>query len=241
MNNDILAKLQKILAKADPARGATEAEAQSAMAMAQRLAIQHNIDLASVTVTDAIGCPNIETDRAELDGETATRRLHHESVAQVLIKCFDVAFLWRGTGSKCIIIGEKVDVFIATYCWEWLNTTYLELFRQYAKTHPSHYSERIQRKSYYDGLTLGIVSVNQRQRAEAAASADGASFALVVATKKAAVDARVAEDFPNVKKGREPRRRTEIDRSALHNGHTAGKQIKLNNGLDCSTPAPALA
>ena len=62
----------------------------------------------------------IETDRAELDGGTATQRPHHKPIAQVLMNCFDVRFIWHGVGSrwlaKATIIGEKTDVVIATYC-----------------------------------------------------------------------------------------------------------------------------
>lgn len=230
MNEDIIAKLQKILAKADPARGATEAEANSAMAMAQRLAIQHNIDLASVTAADAPGTSSIETDRVDLDGDTATRRLHHIPAAQALMECFDVRFIWRGAGSQCVIIGEKTDVAIAAYCWPWLNTTYLELFRQFAKTHRSNHSENVQRRSYYHGLTSGIITNNRRQRAEAAAAPGGNCFALVIAKKEDAVNARVAEEFPDCRKARKARD-LEWDGAAAYHGNKAGLQIRLNNGI----------
>lgn len=243
MNEDILAQLQKILAKADPSRGATEAEANSAMAMAQRLAIKHNIDLASVAATDAVGAPSFETDRADIDGETETRRLHHAPVAQALMECFDVAFIWRGSGSRCVIIGEKVDVAIAKYCWSWLNATYLELFRQFAKANYNYcgYSERIRRRSYYDGLTHGICTSNARQRKEAAAAPGGDCFSLVIVNKEKAVHDRVAVEFPEMKRRDDtpPKKRRErvFDRTALSHGNQAGLKIKLNNAIAGPNPA----
>lgn len=42
IDSSIIETLKKILAKADPTRGATEAEASAAMAAAQRLAITRN-------------------------------------------------------------------------------------------------------------------------------------------------------------------------------------------------------
>lgn len=246
MNEAIIAKLQKILARADTSRGATQAEAEAAMAKAQQLAIEHDIDLASISLET--GKIEIETDRAELDGGTATQRPHHKPIAQVLMNCFDVRFIWHGVGSrwlaKATIIGEKTDVVIATYCWKYLCDVYPELFRKYLAGRGERiidgYSYRFipstehkQRISFYEGLTVGIIKANQRQRAQAKADpSSGSSYSLVLVKKEDAVAARCAQEFPNM--GTTRRREKTIDdfdQSAISAGYRAGLEIKLGGAL----------
>ena len=234
-SEEIVARLQKILAKADPACGATEAEARAAMAAAQRIAIQHNIDLASLSAeTDAE--IKIETDRADVGGDTATRRLHHLPIAQVLIACFDVRFLWIERGSRGVIVGEKADVAIATYCWGWLCSTYPALFRKYqSKEIWSPHTEHTQRVSFYNGLTAGIITANRREKEAAKADVQtGGQYALVLVKKEDAVEARVDAEFPNAKKARKPPAKSidDYDRNALSSGYREGKEIKLVGALE---------
>ena len=249
MNDAIISKLQKILARADTSRGATQAEAEAAMAKAQQLAIEHDIDLASISLET--GKIEIETDRAELDGGTATQRPHHRPIAQVLMHCFDVKVLWHGVGNrwlaKATIIGEKTDVVIATYCWKYLCGVYPELFRKFSADHGSdlarwdrdtnyHFTtatEGKQRTSFYEGLTMGIIKANQRQRAQAKADqVSGSQYSLVLVQKEDAVAARCAQEFP--KAGTIRRREKSIDtydQSAISAGYRAGLEIKLGGAL----------
>lgn len=236
VNEAILSKLQKILARADTSRGATQAEAEAAMAKAQKFAIEHDIDLASVSLDT--GEIRIETDRVDLDGGTATRRPHHRFISQVLMACFDVRVLWHAIGSKwtskATIIGEKTDVTIATYCWSYLNDVYPTLLRRYVAAHPAYGESALGRSSYYQGLTLGIIKVNRRQREEAKADpVSGTAYSLVLVKKEDTVTARVEQEFPNVKAARAPRQKSlnEYDQSAIAAGYRSGLGIKLGGAL----------
>lgn len=242
VNPEILAKLQKILARADTARGATEAEATAAMAMAARLATQHNIDLAQVSSTqDANGPTAIETDRKNVTGTTRNRRLHHNPIAVVLMQCFDVQMVWMGNGANAAIIGEKTDVAIASYCWAWLGEVFPRLYKQYAHDHDitiGSAGEHVRRRSYYDGLRAGICETNRRHREEVKSSAQGEQFALVLVKKEEIVQSRMVKEFPNLRKARSTR--TDVDLSALMHGQRTGRDIKLNAGLSATTATASL-
>ena len=235
VDSAVLDKLQKILSRADTSRGSTEAEAQAAMAAAQRLAIQHNIDLASVVAAgDANGStPGLETDKASLASKTRGKRLHHLPIARVLMQCFDVEFIWTGGGGNACIIGEKTDVALATYCWAWLGETFPRLYKEWARAEGIEIGstgEHVRRRSYYDGLQRGISETNRRQREAAKRdAATGASFALVLVRKEEVVAARVAEEFPMLRKARASSR--EMDYRAYGQGHEAGRKIRLSTGL----------
>lgn len=230
VDSTVLQKLQKILSRADTSRGATEAEAQAAMAAAQRLAIQHNLDLAAVMASGPADAPaKLETDKVELVAPNK-HRPYSEPIAHVLQDCFDVSVIWVGRDARAVIIGEKTDVQLATYCWGWLQQTFPRLFRQYCDARGLPFLTGIPRRSYYVGLSRGIRESNQRQRAEAKTDkATGQSFALVLVKKEELVQARVAEEFPMLRNM--ARRTRSMDHEAFAHGQLEGRKIKLNAGL----------
>lgn len=230
VDSTVLQKLQKILSRADTSRGATEAEAQAAMAAAQRLAIQHNLDLAAVMASGPADAPaKLETDKVELVAPNK-HRPYSEPIAHVLQDCFDVSVIWVGRDARAVIIGEKTDVQLATYCWGWLQQTFPRLFRQYCDANGMPFVTGVVRRSYYVGVGQGIRESNHRQRAEAKADkVTGQSFALVLVKKEELVQARVAEEFPMLRNI--ARRERQVNHDALYHGREQGRKIKLNAGL----------
>lgn len=234
----ILERIQALLNKTTE-NGCTEAEAQAAMEAAMRIANKHNLDLASVAPTgDEAKSTRLETDRANLTDERCKkRRPHHDPIASILIECFDVSFIWVGglnnpLGLKVALIGEKTDVAIATYCWQWLCQTFPKLYLAYVKEQGIIRTSRdndVCRRSYFEGLAAGIKRANRRQREEVAKSADAESFALVLVKKEEVVKARVAEEFPTLKT--RVARERETDYGAWAKGLEKGSTIKLNGGL----------
>jgi pyruvate/2-oxoglutarate dehydrogenase complex dihydrolipoamide acyltransferase (E2) component len=226
----VLQKLQKILSRADTSRGSTEAEAQAAMAAAQRLAIQHNLDLASVMASGPGDAPSkLETDKVTLKAPNK-HRPYSEPVAHVLQECFDVSVIWVGRDATAVLVGEKTDVALATYCWGWLQETFPRLFRQYCDANGLPFLTGTVRRSYYVGLSQGIRQNNRRQRAEARADkATGGSFALVLVKKEELVQARVAQEFPML--SQMPHRQRAVDHDALAHGRVEGGKIKLGHGV----------
>ena len=231
IDSSIIETLKKILAKADPTRGATEAEASTAMAAAQRLAIKHNIDLASVSV-DEPGAIKIETDRVDLGGDGSTRRPHYKPIARALQNCFDICVIY--CGPRVVLIGEKTDLAIAQYCWAWLGEVFPRLYRDYVKAQGSFIGDKsfdtvVRRRSFYEGLQYGIQNANARQRAEVRASSDGERYALVLVRKEDVVNQRVTAEFPQLRSMRG--RTTGTLYGAFDHGQTQGGKIRLNGGL----------
>lgn len=231
IDSSIIETLKKILAKADPTRGATEAEASAAMAAAQRLAIKHNIDLASVSV-DEPGAIKIETDRVDLGGDGSTRRPHYKPIARCLQNCFDIRVIY--CGPRVVLIGEKTDLAIAQYCWAWLSEVFPRLYREYVKERGSFIGDKsfdtvVRRRSFYEGMQYGIQNANARQRAEVRTSSDGERYALVLVRKEEVVAERVTAEFPQLRSMRD--HTTGTLPGAFYNGQAQGSKIKLNGGL----------
>lgn len=62
----VISRIQKILSRANTASGTTEAEADTALKMAQELAMKHNLDLAAIEATGAAnGNPNAPAERVK--------------------------------------------------------------------------------------------------------------------------------------------------------------------------------
>lgn len=230
MNEAIIEKLKKILARASEGRGASEAEMQTAMAMAQKLAVENNIDLASITLDEATG---IEVERADVSSTRSdSRRPHHHNIWQVLMSCFEVRLILLG-GSRFAVIGEKTDIALATFCFHWLDKLYLQAYREFERQYvPSFHTEAEQRRGFYHGLTRGIIANNQKAKKEAVAAVAAESsdaYALVVVKKEEAVEALVKAEFPHLRAGRSSTGR--IDRGAAAAGFRKGSTIKLQGQL----------
>lgn len=236
VSDDIVEKLQALLNKTTE-NGCTEAEAQAAMQAAQRLAIKHNLDLASVKVAGQTKDPIIETDRNDVQSKVAkTMRPHHLPVARVLQACFDIHVVWHSGGACCSIIGEKTDVALATYCWHWLDALFPKLYLAYIKRIGlirTSEDNNVRRRSFYEGVESGIKASNRRQREDVKKSADGQRFALVLVKKDEVVKARLKDEFPGMRKMHS--RPRDFHSGAFNNGHAAGQEIRLNGGLSNST------
>lgn len=233
MDSNILEKLKKILALAE--RGATEGEMQAAMAKAQQLAIEHNIDLGSIQL-DTGKAPTIETDKNVLKSEASGQwRPHHDALYRILKACFQVEMIkttWHdGKAAQAVIVGEKTDVAIATYVWHWLDGLFPKLHRAYCNNLGISHTPAdtaVRRRSYYDGLEVGIISTNRRAvRAMDQANAD--KYAIVLVKKEEVVQARYKDEFPHVKKGSTRVKQTHD--GAYYAGAEKGRTIKLNGGL----------
>lgn len=234
LNEQVLQKLQKILARADVSRGATQAEVEIAMQKAQALALEHNIDLSTVTTDGEVKVNAIETDSTAVNISTKYERTYHLEILNVLAWCFDVRTItssyWTHQAQKVItkitFVGEKTDVVIATYCWSYLEALFPKCWSEYSKQTGA--KGWVSERSFYKGLAIGIWSSNKRQKDEMKKD-DANRYALVVADKKALVDAKTAEMFPNMRDNRAHQKRS--DEWAQRSGFQRGQSIKLNGGL----------
>lgn len=237
----IIEKIKKILARADTSRGATQAEAETAMRKVQELAIEHNIDLSTVSVDGEIKVGEIETDHAEVKTATKQERPYHLPILAVLRECFDVRGIvncYTDHNSMRIItkitfVGEKLDVQLATYCWSWLEQLFPKAWLDYRKQYGLKDSWTSAR-SFFAGFRDGLIDNNRRQRQEVSGQ-QADRFALVVVNKQEVVAAKVAEMFPNM--GNLKSFTTRQDFHARMAGNDAGRRIKLTGGLTSSQNA----
>lgn len=240
VSDAVLEKLKKILARTDTARGATEAEVKTAMAMAQKLAAEHNIDLASVSLEGDVTVGKIDIGAGVVQTKTKYEAPYHLEILAVLNDCFGVRTIyqsyWTAQAQRVItqitFVGEKTDLAIATYCWDWLQTLFPKCWGEYRKQQGLRDSYRSAR-SYYTGLRSGIVQANRRQVEELPTQSRN-RYALVVANKTDLSDQKVKEMFPKL---RDSRRSHALDYEAWAGGVTRGRDIKLNGGLSTSSNA----
>lgn len=228
INDKVLDKLKKILSLAN-CSGATESEMQSAMAKAQSLAMEHNVDLASIVLSDG-KAPEIDTERADIVSKTSDRRRpHHVYLSGILQKCFHVSTVYYGEhSSRLTLIGEKTDVAIARYVFDYLDIMFPKLHRQWCHDsgiNGTYEDTTVRRRSYYVGLHHGICLANARKE-DAVKSVDSSSYALVLKSKEDAVKARLLVEFPALKHSKIRDRRN--DSTALQAGFVKGRDIKLN-------------
>ena len=119
-NGNIVEKIRKLLRLAR-GRGATEHEAATAMAMAQKLMLQHNIDnIEEITETIAI--------RGEWNGyelDTKWRKV----LVQAVAKLYNCRTLTRGDDA-IQFIGKPSNVLVAMDTLAWIDEQVVALYRQ---------------------------------------------------------------------------------------------------------------
>ena len=222
MKDDIIEKIQKILARADTARGATQAEAETAMAMVQKLCIAHNISLAQVEAANQDDKPAMEAVKTTVMTRTKYEMPYHKEIFSVLMECFDIRIIYNShwnqnaqrVFSRILLLGEATDIAIATYCWDWLQQIFPKAYSNWRKEEglPDKW---VLQTSFYRGMRQGIIENNRRQRQEL--------------NKDTLITTKFAELFKGTKRARDTRRT--MDYNAAESGYAKGRDIKLNAGL----------
>lgn len=230
-NDEIVEKLKKILAKADPARNPSQAEVEMAMKMAQKLAIQHNIDLGTINVNEGEDTGAIVTERVDVHSTLAdTWRPHHSCIYHVLQQCFQIQMIRLG-GSHAGMVGERTDVQIAAYCWAWLDPLFPRLYLTYIKSIGlirTSEDNAVRRRSFYEGVADGIIE-NNRHLIKELPKQEANQYALVLARKEDIVKARYQDEFPNARR-MAPRAR-QYNGNAAERGKAEGRKIRLGMGI----------
>lgn len=229
MNEEVISKLKKILARADTSRGATEAEVQTAMRLAQELAIKNNIDLADIKIESPKSAGiDVKNDHVVLE---TYEKSYHWPVMGTVEECFDVRAI-RFTGirngnayiDRVVLVGEKTDLILARYALSYLLDLFPKCYLTYRKTHDRKDTWVLQ-KSYYRGLAVGIKEANRRQREELEKE-DASKFALVLVEKKSIIETKMHELFPNLRTVRNRTKRH--DNHAASAGYSKGRTVQLS-------------
>jgi hypothetical protein len=186
--DDALERIRRLM-NIDTARGATEAEAQTAMAHAQRLMDQHNIACAELTASGAED-PAFETGEI-WSGQSFDS--HYRMVMPILEAAYSVkAFFWKQTtpgpsGRRRLVsvsikvFGDKANVDAAKWTLSYLAPTFRGLWDRYRARTGARTPEMV---SYYMGIQHGLLERLKVTRAETAATLPGNGRALALVASK---------------------------------------------------------
>lgn len=143
--NDIIAKIQKLLALAT---SSNEHEATLAAKKAQELLVMHNLDMQTVQRT--------ETDYHELEVYEFSRLgVGVKWITQIVQEFFFVQVLhWRSRGNyKISFVGDKTNTATAQYVFNFLCRAIKECWLAYKK---SNELTTASRASYFSGFNQGL-------------------------------------------------------------------------------------
>ena len=236
MTEDILAKVRKILAKAeDPA--ATPAEAELYTAKAAELVAQYGIDRALLAQADPTS--DIVGDRVVvLDPPYALDKAGLLSTVAVQLRCRPVQRTRYVDGAKQIslhLFGYESDLLRSELLY---TSLLLQATSMLTRTPvPRHESAAAFRRSWLAGFTSAInrrlhdAETRAEQRAERSAEqtaspTTGLSLALVLADRSVAVRDAVESEYPYLRSG--PNRR--LSGSGGMSGWQAGQRADLGGG-----------
>lgn len=235
VNEKVLEKLRKILVLAGN-KAATAGEVEAAMARAKEIAMQNNIDLAGIDLTDPNAKPGANIQMANDDGlqlGVAFWRKYHVWVCHVVQKVFGVRIITnrykQGSRERCNkiwIIGEVTDVAVAKVMFSWLEELYPKSYRQAVNSFAIPEDNAAAQHGYYRGLTTGILEMNVKKEKEAEAQVGAQKWGLIVRNKETAVEAKVAECFPHLE--HKQSKAVRVDHEAAAHGYMKGRQINLN-------------
>jgi len=200
----LIEKLKKLMAMADPAGGATDAEMQTAMAAAQRLMTEHGIDAVEVmdrkTSMDDIMHDASEFGRREHYSDNAIMVIIMEMLPIRMLKSHYYSQNANGRPEKffkVIYIGQADQVACAMLFYGKLREAFFSGMKRYLKRTGQKWNADLQR-GYDRGLRQGFVERNREAKsaAMAAANADSTSrYALVLVDVKKVVDQYVDKTF----------------------------------------------
>ena len=226
---NILDLIQKLLRLADTSRGATEHEAETAMAKAEELMIRHKIDSAMLRMSHgAEDLPGIAV-KKEVINLPKTINPADMLILSLLQNHFNVRIvLFKHSHATPVdIIGTWEDVQFAIHVFHFLRETFSRCWKEFkvAASFPD-------RKSYYRGLHDGLKSaiLEGKKRAEAAASTEErCQYQIVLVDTFAAIDRYMGEQHGQLRKRRS--RNSRVYSESYQAGKAKGENIKINRTL----------
>jgi len=233
MNQEIIEKIRKILVLANNA-GATEGEVQSAMAQAKKIAMRHQIDIATVDLEDMSKTTNagvaVATDNS-VKIHCKYERPYHRYIFRTLMDVFGVMIIPRSivrnrSNREIVfvnIVGEVTDVEICKVLIPWLEKVFPDTFNRYCKA-TGMKKTAASGNGCFHGLMKGIIEANKSAEEELDRH-DSEVWAVAVVDKEKAVEEAVAEAFPNLIT--RTARATQYSGQAAAFGYTKGKEINL--------------
>lgn len=226
--NDILAKIEKLLAMTS---SDSEAESAAALRLAQKLANEHDIDWATVR------SPGAEQGFSRHDISQGSRRAAWEKyVTDILMSFFHVRLvaLRCREGSSIALIGSVADVALARWVYEFLSGAFVRLWRDYQ--HREGVGVR-HRNCYWRGLWRGLtikLEAGRQENREAFTAATGGDYQIMIASKEALLDAWLKDAFDNLRKGRAQNWGDIKHPETFLSGREDGQNLEIYKPLDGS-------
>lgn len=225
----LLAKLQAILAKTTGA-GATEAEAEAAVKLAQRLMAEHNVSLAEVEGFEAA---QEDWETLDLEGDPGTAEAPY--VMNLVQRFFFVRWVRTRVGRKVVrwrLFGTRENVQTAAWVAGFLRATFVDLWRARRMRDGCRHAPS-EARSYYYGLYCGLRAKLEAERARYLKPSDGRALALV----ETKLDGQFRVVFGKLK-GYSPQ--TTYDPALFQEGREAGGRINIARPVAGPVAAPAL-
>jgi len=224
IDKTIMKKIQKLLTLAKD-RGATEAEAKNAMAMAQRLMTKYNIEIANL----GENAPKASVMHESFFNRKGSFNPADQYVMSILQQFYKVRILYSNgnDGNGIIIIGVPDDIEIAKYVHGYLRTVFFKCWNEFKNTVPNP-----KRASYYAGLCNGICErLRQVERETKAEETQEAckKYELVLTDKKDAINNYIFERFGRLNNSRA--RRTTVDMTSYGAGHAKGSTVTISKAI----------
>jgi len=234
--DDIVRKLKALLRKADPSANTTQEEMESAMALAQRLALKYQLDLASID-------PFAEEFEVNESTFLQSVRINNEVkfAALVIQKFFNVSVYYHSrklpvrffgankSRHEVKVVGTDTDKAIAKYIFDYLIRQFRDLWNEARRSgrYPTKFPEGYQaRHSFMLGLVKGVLD---RLNAEKAAQCQ--ERALMVISNKLAQRKRFLEEkHPDMTEG-DDIPQAGWNQEAYDEGVEKGKAIQVRPGM----------
>jgi hypothetical protein len=235
-------KVKKILAKTEES-GCTAEEAAAAMAKAQALMVEHNLNMAQVSDAEAASA-GVMTD-TEID-ECGRWTNDHDLSACICNRYFFVQS-WKATktvdGKKRVFLyffGTRENIETARWVYGSITSACSRLWKEYRVRNP--FVPRTERRTFILGLFHGICDklTEERQADEierdimSGGAVGGTALALADVQTKVALAYR--EAHPTFKKARKLSFGNGSE-SSLKAGYDEGRNLSLNRPIEASKPA----
>lgn len=226
MEEPIIKRIHKLLRLAND-RGATRAEAENAMAMAQRLMTKYNISVANVS-----------------DNPAAQTRIHHEAfftrkanfnvadrlIMNLLVNYYKVRIIYRikDWGKEILIVGTPDKVEIAKYVHGFLRKVFFRAWNEYKRTNCD-----ADKNSFYRGMFLGIsqrMKEAETQSTEEATSESLRKYEIVLGNEQEAINRYIGETFGRLRHSSSKLRQNLHERDFMA-GHDKGRTVQINTAI----------
>lgn len=248
--DSVARKLIKLVATAR-GNGATENEMEQAMLMAQRLAIKHRVDLATITEADTGMVKQEDIVEGGIRvGEGHRRPPADRFLTDILVDFFNVEVIYRRVyrtneerqaGAYVLFIGRKSDVEFAGYAYLFMQKAFSRAWVKYKRETGAPMARRA---SFYHGVYIGLATKLRAEKgiAERQALADAGmseqAYGLAVISEADARKAAVKDKHPVLVTQRLPEVNS-YHHGAQSAGYKVGKELTINKAIAAKSNRPS--